>query len=216
MKFDPIDPDRGPTPQQLGAYADGELGAADREAVDAWLRRHPEHAAEVEALRNLAQLWRDTPPPQPRMDAWSAVRDKIETRLRERSAGHGRETTPQQGRTQPRGSLRFGLAVAAAAVLALVILSKGHNLPTAAAEEPYPVINADDVAILSISGGDCDCLVCAQPPVGRIDERDLATPDDVLVLNLEPHQDDGAVPDLHFEDKSPMFITPPPDWNRDP
>src|SRR5207247_5654688 len=70
MKLDRIDPERGPTPEQLGAYADGELSAPDRATIDSWLRRHPAHAAEVDALRSLTQLWHDTPPPQPSAHAW--------------------------------------------------------------------------------------------------------------------------------------------------
>jgi hypothetical protein len=227
MKLDWIDPERGPTPQQLGAYADGELSAADRAAVDAWLRRHPARAAEIEAMWRVTQLWRETPPPQPSAEAWSTVRHKIEARLHERPAlGHGQETMPQRvetmsqrrpprGTMPPRRSPRFGLAVAAAAVLALVLLSKGHG-PAPAQEEPYPVINAEDVAIMSISGDDCACLVGARPPVSRIDESDLATSDDVLVLNLEPHKDDGTVADLHFENGAPMMVTPPAGWEHDP
>jgi hypothetical protein len=208
MKLDRIDPEHGPTPEQLGAYADGELSSADRAAIDAWLCRHPDRAAEVEALRSLTQLWHDTPAPQPSAEAWSTVQNKIEARLRERPRGDGRDTR------SPRRFPRYGLAVAAAAVLALVFLGKGQT-PAPAEEEPYPVIDADDVVIMSISGDDCACLVAAQPPVTRIDDGDLATRDDVLVLNLEPHKDDGAVADLRVDDTS-MMVLPPPGWERDP
>src|SRR5205814_7023357 len=55
MKSAWIDPDEGPTPEQLAAYADGELADADRAAVEAWLLRDPSAAAEVEAQRRLTQ-----------------------------------------------------------------------------------------------------------------------------------------------------------------
>jgi hypothetical protein len=210
MKLDWIDPERGPTPEQLGAYADGQLCDADRSAIDAWLRRHPSRDVEVEALRNLTQLWRDTPPPQPSDEAWSTMGDQIAARLHERrTPGRGGETMPR------RWSPRFGLAVAAAAVLALVLLSKGHTPPAAAEEELYLVVNADDVDILSIGGDACECLVAARPPVTHIDKCDLATQDDVLVLNLEPHWD-GIQADPRFEDGAPMMFTPPAGWANEP
>ena len=200
MKLDWIDPDRGPTPEQLGAYADGELSDADRDAVDAWLHRHPALAAEVDALQRVTQLWRDTPPPQPGPGAWSTVRNKIEARL----------NGPSKPAVPPPTSPRFGLVFAAAAVLALVLLGKANG-PVPAAEEPFPVISADDVAILSITGNDCACLVAARPPVSRIDDHELAMQDDVVVLNW-----DGLQTDPRFEDGAPMMFTPPAGWQREP
>jgi anti-sigma factor RsiW len=61
----------GPTPQLLAAYVDGELGPADRAAVDAWLCDHPEARADVAAQRRLTHLWRAAPPPDPGDAAWA-------------------------------------------------------------------------------------------------------------------------------------------------
>src|SRR5205823_2431220 len=47
-----------PSPGQLAAYVDGELDAAACRRVEAWLAAHPEAAAEIEAQRRLADLWR--------------------------------------------------------------------------------------------------------------------------------------------------------------
>lgn len=206
MKWDSIDPDRGPTPEQLGAYADGELSAADCAAVDAWLHHHPAHADMVDALRRVTQLWRDTAPLLPDYAAWSAVRAGIEKGLHPQPA---RPTAPSRLKS------RFVLAVVAAAVLAVVFLSKGHWSETVAAEEPYPVVEAQDVVIMSIGGDDCACLIGAQPPVGRIDERDLARADDVLVLNLEEHED-RSVAEQRSEAGAPMLFTPPAGWEHQP
>ena len=81
MNPDRIDPNSGPTPEQLAAYADGELAWADRAAVEAWLARDPAAAAEVESLRRFTQAWRDAAPSPPGPDAWSRVRSKIESGL---------------------------------------------------------------------------------------------------------------------------------------
>ena len=205
MKFDRIDPEYGPTPQQLGAYADGELCADNRAAIDAWLGCHPAQADTVDALRRLPQLYREVPPPMPSPDAWSAVRAGIEKGLHERQAHASAPSWPKS---------RLVLAAAAAALFAVVFLGKSH-WSVQAAKEPYPVVDAGDVAILSIDGNDCDCLVAAQPPVGRIDERDLAMSNDVMVLNLEEHWD-RTVAQQRCEEGAPMLFTPPADWDRQP
>src|SRR5205823_14557981 len=55
----------GPSPGQLAAFVDGALDPAASRQVEAWLAAHPEAAAEVEAQRRLAALWRATPAPAP-------------------------------------------------------------------------------------------------------------------------------------------------------
>jgi hypothetical protein len=199
MKLDWIDPEHGPTPEQLGAYADGELTNADRAAVEAWLDRQPALAAEVDEWQRLTQLWRDTPPPPPAPGAWATVGNEIKARLR----------APSQP-TVPSALPRFGWLVAAAAVLALVFLGKGNG-PVSATEEPYPVVSAEDVDILSIAGMDCDYLAGAKPPVCRIEAHELATSDDVVVLNWD---DLKAAP--RFDNNGPWLVTPNANWQRDP
>lgn len=61
-----------PTDEQLSACLDGELQGAEREAVEAWLREHPDDAARVrlwaadaEALRMRLAPWLDEPVPEP-------------------------------------------------------------------------------------------------------------------------------------------------------
>lgn len=70
-----MNPPRSPVPptdEQLSACLDGELQGAEREAVEAWLREHPEDAARVrlwaadaEALRMRLAPWLDEPLPEP-------------------------------------------------------------------------------------------------------------------------------------------------------
>ncbi len=53
-----IDRNTPVTEDELHAYVDGELPAARREAVEAWLQRHPEDAARVGAWRAQAEAIR--------------------------------------------------------------------------------------------------------------------------------------------------------------
>src|SRR5436309_2861754 len=73
--------DRGPSPAQLMAYADGELEPGEREHVVAWLADHPAAAAEVETLRRLERLWQAAAPPEPAPEAWARALARIATSL---------------------------------------------------------------------------------------------------------------------------------------
>ena len=106
---------------------------------------------------------------------------------------------PRPGRfALPWSLVRLGLGVAVAAGIAVLTFSDNKwTAPVAA--EPYPVVEAGDVTIMSIGGDDCMCLVAADPPVARIEEHDLATSEDVLVLNLEEHPDSRTVAEQRCE-----------------
>jgi hypothetical protein len=220
MKSDRIDPNSGPTPEQLAAYADGELAWADRAAVEAWLARDAGAAAEVESLRRFTQAWRDAAPPPPGPEAWSVVRNRIE-------AGLHTPPAPAANRRWPGrlllGAAAAALGAAAAAVLALALSHAGRvppgppeqSPPVALAEEPYPVVDPEDVVIVSICGCDTGCLVAARPPVDSIGEDELAREPDLVLLNVEPHRD-GSWAEIRFQDPAPTMVTPPAGWQRDP
>jgi hypothetical protein len=219
MKSEWIDPERGPTPEQLAAYADGELAGADRAAVEAWLARDADAAAEVESLRRFTQAWRDAAPAPPGPEAWSVVRNRIEAAL----------DAPPAPRRWPRrlllGAAAAALGAAAAAVLALALSNPGRAPPAPvpptpdpepiAAVEPFPVVGPEDVVIVSICGADTGCLVAARPPVDGIGEDELARESDLVLLNVEPHRD-GMLPEVRFQDPAPTMVTPPANWQRDP
>lgn len=70
MDTRPPTPSTAPTDEQLSACLDGELQGAERQAVEAWLREHPEDAARVrlwaadaEALRVRLSPWLAEPVP---------------------------------------------------------------------------------------------------------------------------------------------------------
>jgi hypothetical protein len=208
MKSAWMNPDKGPTPEQLAAYADGELADAERAAIEAWLQHEPSAAAEVEAQRRLTQTWRDAEPPQPSEETWAGMYQKIEAGLN--------APVPGAKNAWPRRLLVSAatLGAAAAAVFLLVLLRDGYQ-PLPPVEEPYAVVSAKDVAILCINGDDTGCLVAARPPIDLIGEQELATPNDAEVLNREPHID-GILADMRFQAGAPMLITPPAGWERDP
>jgi anti-sigma factor RsiW len=153
-----------PTPEQLAAHADGELGPADHARVEAWLRDHPDARAEVEAQRRLADVWRAGAPPEPA--DWSGVLARVEARL---AAG-----PPAAPRRWP--FLLGAVAGAAAAVVVGVVLTR----PVTPRPGPaLPVASPDDVEVLSIDAGDVGALVVGRPPVQG--PLVLASADDVTV-----------------------------------
>ncbi len=187
-----------PTPEQLAAYADGQLHGPDRDRVEGWLSRHGEAAAEVESYRRLAQLWETTSAPEPPLAAWDRTLDRIKDRM--------------PGKRRSLFGLSWGglggLGAVAAAVLVVLLarpfgpkpqlVDPGEELTQ---EVPFPVATPGDVTIISMDVGDVDCLVVGQPPV-EIRRLDLASRDDVKLLG----QTD---PEIRLEDwGSPMLVDP--------
>ena len=208
-----------PSPEQLAAYADGELDGRPemeplRRRIEAWLARHPEAAADLNAQRRLAQLWQATTPPEPSEAAWQDVLARLEPL----------PATAERGRRGP--GLRFAawavaaLAATAAAVwLALALFPPGAGpeiarqrprdleqrkppLPaTPAAEpmEPFAVATADEVEILSIGGADTGTVAVGEMPLSG--PMLLVQAGEVEVQHVEPEVRTGA-------NGSPMLWAP--------
>jgi anti-sigma factor RsiW len=205
--------EQGPSPARLMAYADNELEPGERARVEAWLLDHPEAAAELETLRRLERLWQAAAAPEPAPEAWAAVLARVEASL------------PRQVPARPRIASRLlwgasGVA-AAAAVLGAVLLARslGPGLlpptnPAASAEEPFPVASAEDVTIISMDAHDLGALVVGQPPVQE-GPLEMASRDDVKVLNVEPAWPDGPVARFVQGDEIPMLWSSVID-NEDP
>jgi hypothetical protein len=190
-----------PRPEQLAAFADGELDGADKTRVEEWLAGHPEAAAEVEGQRRLDQLWRLTYPPAPCESRWEAALAHVEARL---------EAGPSPAfrlveRTAPRRTRAVALAALALTAAALVLLCFGLDwLPG----EPFPVTSPDDVDIISMEGNDNGALVVGEPPVPG--PLVLAAPGEVTVERVEADAD-GVVPRVLAEpdrQDPPMMIAP--------
>jgi len=158
----------GPTPEQLAAYADGELGPAERARVEAWLRDHPGARADVDAQRRLARLWQAGAPPEPAAADWSSALARVEADL---TAGARPARPPARGRRSPR---LLAAAAAAAAVLLAVALAR-----LALSRPALPVASPDEVEVQSIDASDVGALVVGGPPVKG--PLVLASADDITV-----------------------------------
>jgi hypothetical protein len=194
-----------PRPEQLAAYADGELGAAAHQQVEAWLASHPEAAAEVDAQRRLPGLCRAAPPPEPGEPAWAAVLARLQQAVT--------ATTPAPRKR--RGWVAAVVAVAGAAAALGLVLTQGRwgmpdELPApteALAVVPLPAARVADVEIISMDAADTDSLVVGEPPVRE--PLVLASPGEVRLDKVEPAED-GMVPSLPGPDSPdvPMIVVP--------
>jgi hypothetical protein len=171
-----------PSPEQLAAYADGELeqagpGACQPDRIEKWLAEHPEQAAEVEAQRRLAGLWRNTAAADPGEDAWAALWSRVQA------------APPEAGEQPARPGRRFAwslaVVVAAAAVLLAFILLPGEeDGPAPGPEaEPFPVASAADVDIIRMDGADLGTLVVGRLPVDGL--LPVARADEVEIMGMD-------------------------------
>jgi hypothetical protein len=211
---------RAPSPEQLAAFADGELDAGPlaplKPYVEEWLRDHPEARAEVEAQHRLADLWRATTPPDPGEAAWAALFARLPDAL-------PLDTEAGRRRWRWLAWVAGTVATTAAAVgLALYLLRPaaddgraGHDVrpPVQAAPgadddlTPFPVATADEVQILRVDGADTGTLVVGELPVrGALV---LVGPGDVTITSVQPAADDNMVPQVRLEGaRTPVVWAP--------
>lgn len=200
-----------PTPEQLAAYADGELDAAARRQCADWLDAHPDAAAEVEAWRRLARVWESAAPPEPGPAAWDAALGRIANSL------------PGDSRGPVRAGRRFILwssllAAAAAAALTVSLSAKLFRVVPADSSddpnerEPYPVATADEVTIISMDIRDTEALVVVLPPIHG--PLDFAAFEDIEVVETLPPHQDAAAPRLDVQLALPMVFPQPAPWEE--
>jgi hypothetical protein len=213
-------PRREPTPAELAAWADGELGPPDAERVERWLAEHPEAGHEADALRHLVRLYRDHPAPDPAGPSWDAALGRIEAGLAAR---------PAQARAW-RWRLLAGLVVAAAASLAAVVLARAL-WPTPPAEEgpapgpgpvavvppdeePFPVATAGEVNIIRMDPRDADRVVVGVPLMpGSIE---LVGTEEVEIVQVEGDPAEGWMPHVQRSAGGPMIIVARTDEDEEP
>jgi anti-sigma factor RsiW len=224
MNHEPLHPDEGPTPEQLVAYADGELGPDAQARVEAWLLAHPEARAEVDAHRRLLRLWEATSPEAPSPDRWSAALSRIE-------AGLARQGPDE--RRHPRGRWPFrliaGLVAAAAAVVGVLVarpwltgrpandpppvVKKAERPasdvvldPEDAGSEPWAVVSASevDVEITIRHDDDANAVVMVGGPL--MPTFGVAAPEDSIeVHEARPSEWDGPTAQLK-QKPMPMLV----------
>lgn len=183
--------------------------SADRDDLEDWLREHPEANDDLADLPRLRELYQSACPPEPEEAAWSAVCSRI-------YASIGRTRRPRPWWIIAAGSV-------AAAILALLLARPLWKTSTPVEspetvqriEEPFPVVEAEDVTILSMDARDVAALVVGEPPVG--DDLEFARPEDIHVIRCERCPVSGRLARLEQGDEVPMFVsvatTTPPGEN---
>ncbi len=219
MKWNRTDPE--PDPEQLAAWADGQLERADAERVEAWLARH----ADADEPGRVVRLFRDHAPPEPCAAAWQSALGNIAHRAMKPAAAA--ETMPYSP-SRPRWRPRVLLALAtAAAILGGVLLARSlwprrpepsngpqiakvnpvsHEQPASLSEEtgePFPVATLGEVEIISVSAEDADRVLMGQPLLGTFE---VVAPADVQIVKMEPHPDDGSMPSFRRGQEVPMIL----------
>jgi len=185
-----------PSPEQLAAYADGELDAASRARVAAWLAEHGDAAAEVEALRRLDRLWQETPPPEPGDAEWAAALERIASQTQDQRAAAAQ---PAPHRRIAGLLAALGLTAAAAVVAAMLWhpAAPPMNDPQPQPQprllvKVLPAVADDDVEIVSIDAADLGCLVVGEPPMRG--PMVLVAAGDIVLERMEPDPVDGMIP----------------------
>lgn len=171
-----------PTPEQLAAYADGELDPAARVRVQEWLADHSEGAAAVEATRSLQRVWRETRPDDPSEAAWGRTLREVENRL-----AAERSRSPRTIARMVRVLLPLS---GAAAILLAVTLHRPVVTPPLAPPEPIevlPIVSANEIEIISMDDVDRTALVVGRPPLWE--PMVLVSPGDTSEIHIQPDTD---------------------------
>jgi hypothetical protein len=201
-----------PFPELLAAYADGELDAAARARVEAWLAGHPAARSALDAQRRLSRrnrkFWRASAAPNPGEANWARVFDQVQDALH----------TPLRPMPAalPRQRWRMHYlapAVSAAAALVLYIAfsiegSAPIGLPAPPAESEAFVMATDaDIDIISMEDGDASAIVVGKRPLSGAVV--LAAVGDVELRNVQKDSA-GMMPKVQMNDVglAPMIIAP--------
>lgn len=173
--------------------------SADRDNLEAWLREHPEANDDLADLPRLRELYQSVAPPEPGEAAWSAVHARI-------SESVGRTRSPR-----PWWAIAAGAVAAAIIILLLARTGLNTTVPIPApetvqrVEEPFPVVDPDDVTIISMDANDVAALVVGEPPIG--DDLEFARPEDIHVIRCERCPFSGRAARLERGDEVPMLVT---------
>jgi hypothetical protein len=201
-----------PFPELLAAYADGELDAAARARVEAWLAAHPAAQSALEAQRRLSRrnrkFWRAAAAPNPGEANWARVFDHVQDAL----------DTPL--RPTPvllparRWRARYLLPVMSAAAAAAIYLALPGAGPAPVdspvmpvAGEAFAIASDADIDILSMDDRDALAVLIGQRPLtGAVV---LAAVGDVDLKNVQKAED-GMMPRVQMNDAglAPMIIAP--------
>jgi hypothetical protein len=206
----PEDSKRPPI-EYLAAFLDDELSAGDREMVQAWLDRHPEDAALVQAHRDLIRLWRDTAPTMPSEKVWNEVLGRIAAQGLKIDAPAPRSLESRLGRR-----IRIGILVAAAAaVLILALFPPRKQQRPSGADDSVPelggelaIVGPKDIDLVSLEEADSRLLVGVDPLVQE--PLDLVAMGDVTNVKISADREGFKAQDHTNPGSSgvPMIIAP--------
>jgi hypothetical protein len=191
-------------PELLAGYADGELTAAERDRVEAWLAANPNGAADLETQRRFGrrrQLWKGVP--EPSEAEWRRVLNQVRF-----AVAAPQPAAPPAGRTSRRRLLAALAAIAAAVLLVVALFPRGSQTvrPGTEPQDELACADADDVEIMRVFEADVDCLVVGEPPLRRAIV--LATIDDVDGLKAAKDTD-GMMPMMvKSGPNAPMVFAP--------
>ncbi len=149
--------------------------SADRDNLEAWLREHPEANDDLADLPQLRELYQSAGPPEPEEAAWNAVCSRIHESM-------SRRHSPRPWWLVAAGSMAAAIL---AVLLARPLWTTTVPMPQTVQnrEEPFPVVDPDDVVIVRMDAHDVAALVVGEPPVG--DDLEFARPEDVHVIRCE-------------------------------
>jgi hypothetical protein len=151
--------------------------------------------ADLLRLRSLSQ---STLPPEPDEAAWHAVLARVHASVE----GGAKRSRP----SRPLWAI-VGLTAAAilAGFLAHSLWRTSVPVPTPRAEEPFPVVEAEDVTIVSMDARDVAALVVGEPPVSG--EMVFARPEDIRVIHCARCPHSGRLARLEPGEEVPMFMS---------
>ena len=197
-----------PFPELLAAYADGELDAATRARVEAWLEAHPKAQSALDAQRRLSRrnrkFWRAATASNPAEANWARVFDHLQDALEQPL-----RPVPLVRRRWQARYLVPAMSAAAAMLIYFGMLGRGSKpieAPVASvAVEPFAIASERDIDIISMDNGDAGALVVGQRPLSG--SVVLAAVGDVELKHVQKDTD-GMMPKVLMNDgtNAPMII----------
>jgi len=155
-----------PTPELLGAYADGEFeGRQDlqplRQELEAWVASHPEAQVELAELRRLRRIYEESPPPEPSDAHWNRCFDAIAKA----------DKTPVKPAIGSPAKI-IGTIASLAAVLLFVVAPRFGTRPV----EAWATAGPSDVEIVHAEAEDAALLAWQMPhdPLPLAESGDVA------------------------------------------
>jgi len=200
----------------LAGYADGELGPAERAAVESWLAAHPEARAELDAQRQLGRqnvvFWQKVTIPHPGESAWQRSLGQVRGALQPATPSlyYADPEPTSRGRSWRRWALAFtATAAAVVATWSWVEMPRGGDPAGAvvASENHFDVVRPDEVEIVSHQGDDA-LIVVGRPLLSG--NLELVTVGDMIfeAISNDPDARPTKPHTVPTDPKRPIFITP--------